>query len=399
MSRLNPSHAASQQLWDAPVSSPAAAAARRAQEANEAAWRRSQEQQYYEQQQQYGDQQYAQEPVDYDIYHKAVAVSSPRLGPQSGELDPRATITKTVLRRVEVPFTRSVQEPTQVVKLMPTTVEQKVPVKKLVEVPGFQTVNESYVEYEDREAIREKEVWVKKIVPERYVERVPVQKVRQVQQPTTVIREVEAWETVSVPTTRRVVVPGHRVVQVPDSKVVEVEEEQTFALRPEPVGPNEIKSTRDLGRLANPYSHLPDAPYGSQPSGAPLNQSFRGAPVSPPRFGTSQGFNRSAAPAAASSPFGAPSNPLELLRSYGLGVDETHTRHTDGTGVVVTRLDRGGLAARAGLQVTDIVTAVQSRPVQSVAEFVQLLGRAPASVQLNVNRDGRRNIALVFNKN
>lgn len=49
-------------------------------------------------------------------------------------------------------------------QLVPTTVEQRVPVKKLVQVPGFQTVNESYVEYEDREAIREKEVWVKKIV-------------------------------------------------------------------------------------------------------------------------------------------------------------------------------------------------------------------------------------------
>jgi hypothetical protein len=85
---------------------------------------------------------------------------------------------------------------------------------------------------------------VKKIVPERYVERVPVQKVRQVQKPTTVIKEVESWEVVQVPTTRRVVVPGFRVEEVADSRVVEVEEEQTFALRPEPTGPNEIKSTR-----------------------------------------------------------------------------------------------------------------------------------------------------------
>ena len=60
-------------------------------------------------------------------------------------------------------------------KLVPTTVEQKVPVRRLVKCPGFQTVNESYVEYEDREAVREKEVWVKRIVPERYVERVSVE--------------------------------------------------------------------------------------------------------------------------------------------------------------------------------------------------------------------------------
>ena len=249
---------------------------------------------------------------------------------------------------------------------------------------------------------------MKKIVPEKYVERVPVQKVRQVQKPTSVIKEVDSWEVVQVPTTRRVVVPGFRVEEVPDSKVVEVEEEQTFALRPEPVGPNEIKSTRDLGRLANPHSHLPDAPYGAASSqGTPLGHAgYRPATT----FGSSQGYNRpqnggglasplAASAAMAGSPFGGPaSNPLEALRHLGLGIDETHTRHTDGTGVVVTRIDRGGVAARAGLQVSDIITAVQGRPVDSVAEFVQLLQRAPGAVTLNVNRDGRRNIALVFGK-
>lgn len=274
----------------------------------------------------------------------------------------------------------------------------QVPVKKLVEVQGYQTVNESYIEYEDREAIREKEVWVKRIVPEKYIERVPVQRVRQVQKPTSVIKEVETWETVAVPTTRRVVVDGYRVDEVPDSKVVEVEEEQTFAMRPEPVGPNEIKSTRDLGRLANPYSNLPDAPYGSQPSGTPLGNAGL-YPNRSQQFGSSQGFNNTRSPkAAAPSPFNQPTNPLEALRSYGIGVDETHTRHTDGTGVVVTRIDRGGVAARAGLQVSDIITAVQGRPTTTVAEFVQLLQRAPGAVTLNVNRDGRRNIALVFVK-
>jgi hypothetical protein len=289
----------------------------------------------------------------------------------------------------------------------------QVPVRKLVEVSGFQTVNESYIEYEDREAIREREVWVKRVVPEKYVERVPVQKVRQIQKPTSVIREVESWETVAVPTTRRVVVAGYRVDEVPDSKVVEVEEEQTFSLRPEPLGPNEIKSTRDLGRLHNQHSHLPDAPYGSQSSGVPLahsgiyNQQLQygqqgGQGQGPAAFGSSQGFNRTAAAATGlgtSRGFNsAPQNPLEALRVHGLGVDETHTRHTDGTGVVVTRVDRGGDAARAGLQLSDIVTAVQGRPTTTVAEFVQLLQRAPGAVTLNVNRDGRRNISLIFSR-
>lgn len=228
---------------------------------------------------------------------------------------------------------------------------------------------------------------------------------RQVQKPTTVIKEVDSWEVVSVPTTRRVVVPGFQVQEVPDSKIVEVEEEQTFRLRPEPTGPNEIKATRDLGRLPNPHSHLPDAPFGSTGSGAPLAHS--GLMRSPtnggatqPRFGGSQGYTNRPPSAAAmnSSPFGAPQNPLEQLRAHGLSVDETHTRHTDGSGVAVTRIERGGAAARAGLQVSDIITAVQGRPTTCVAEFVALLQRAPGAVTLAVNRDGRRNLNLVFAK-
>lgn len=199
MSRFNGAQSG-QQLWNAPISQTRSAAQtqQQIQQENEAAWRRSQEVQRGEMQPDEYEQYSEQEPVDYRIYEKAIAVSSPRLAGIHGDIDPQATIIKTVMRRVEVPFTRSVQVPTQVVKLVPTTVEQKVAVKRLVHVPGYQTVNESYIEYEDREAIREKEIWVKKIVPEKYVERVPVQRVRQVQKPTSVIKEVETWETVAV---------------------------------------------------------------------------------------------------------------------------------------------------------------------------------------------------------
>lgn len=123
MSRYNPSatgSAAATQLWNAPISQQQ----QQQQQLNEQAWRQQQQQQeqeqYYDAQDQYGQQQ-QQEPVDYDIYNKAVVISSPRLGGVTGDIqiDPQATIKKTVLRRVEVPFTRSVQMPTQVVKLVP----------------------------------------------------------------------------------------------------------------------------------------------------------------------------------------------------------------------------------------------------------------------------------------
>lgn len=122
MSRFAPS--SSQQLWSSPITQ-SRNPQQQAQQENEAAWRRSQELSAREMQQ-YDDEPQYEEPVDREIYQKAVAVSSPRLAGVSGDIDPRATITKTVVRRVEVPFTRSVQVPTQVVKLVPTTVEQKV---------------------------------------------------------------------------------------------------------------------------------------------------------------------------------------------------------------------------------------------------------------------------------
>ena len=69
-------------------------------------------------------------------------------------------------------------------------------------------------------------VRVKKVVPERYIEKVAVQKIRTIQKPTTLIKEVQTYETVQVPTTKAVAVPGYRVDEVQDSKIVEVEESQ-----------------------------------------------------------------------------------------------------------------------------------------------------------------------------
>jgi hypothetical protein len=95
---------------------------------------------------------------------------------------------------------------------------------------------------------------------------------------------------------------------------------------------------------------------------------------------------------------GAAGGVSDLFRNLGLGVDETHTRHTDGTGVLVSRVDRGGSAARAGLQAHDIITSVQGRPTTTVDEFKQLISGYQGPVSLTVNRDGRRNLTLSFIK-
>jgi hypothetical protein len=87
-------------------------------------------------------------------------------------------------------------------------------------------VEEPYTAYEEKDAVRDREVWVRQIVPERYKVRIPVQRTRLVEMPTTVIKEVDDVAVVAVPTTRAVQVEGFRVDQVQDSKVMEVEEYQ-----------------------------------------------------------------------------------------------------------------------------------------------------------------------------
>lgn len=433
------------------------------------------------------------EQPDYEIYNKAINVSDPK--ELAGDDNPPCpVIRKKVLRRVEVPFTRQVKVPTQTVQIVPTFVEQKVPVKKLVAVPGYKVIDEVYTDYEEREVIREKEIWVKKVVPERFIEKVPIQRVRQVQKPTTVIKEVEAFETVQVPATKKVTVDGYRVDEVQDSKVVEVEEFQDYAPEYKPVGPPQISATRDIGRLdgirhgrtvgANVYApdhpalapidndNQPDASavpgntatttlrgqYGPAPTsfnntyaqssltraGAaitsasnssfyrpssptsrnlniqgtgslpPLNQEYGpfggrdgeshpqrhpGVNYLDPKSTSAAGQYRK--PATSSRPDETDTKDLSSdpdLRSLGLVVDETHTRHTDGTGVQVTKVTRGGPAARGGIQPHDIITSINGVPTTTVDEFLSAVRATPGPLSASINRDGRRNVMLTLNR-
>jgi len=450
--------------------------------------------------------------IDHDIYSKAINVSSPRLSGIEGEEHP-GMIRKKVIRRVEVPFTRQVKVPTQTTQIVPTYIQQRVPVKKLIAVPGYKLVDEQYTEYEEREAIREKEIWVKKIVPEKYVERVPVTRVRQVQKPTTVVKEVESYETVQVPSTKKVLVDGYRVDEVQDSKVVEVEEYQDYELKPSPIGAPQINSTRDLGRLPNsrlsrslghqvfPQNHPSikhvdmdtdmenEGSSGLVPmntathsmrgtingvnnnnASAPLptnatqinvtnnnyyhnnnNGTHRGNPNNTnnssssyyrPSSPTSQNLNihgtgslssysqeygryegRDATPVlndprympaagayrkpatsskqegediSSSSSVLSSSTHSNEQSSLGMTLDDTHTRHTDGTGVLVSKVVRGALAARSGLQPHDIITSVNGIPSTTVDEFNSLLSRISGPLNVTINRDGRRNVALTL---
>lgn len=376
--------------------------------------------------------------VDRTVYDRALEVGDPQFVEDDVD-DPciGQTVKRKVVRQVTVPFTRKVKVPVKTTKVVPCMEERRVRTSRLVEVPCMTMVDEEYTEIEERSAVRDKEIWVKKIVPETYIERVPVKKTRQVQKPSVEIREVEDWAVVQVPSSRRVEVDGFRVDEVEDNKMVEVEEFQEFELRPVATGNSYMYKTTDLGRVgSSQVGHLARATgetvyhprdqslrnidEDSNPEGgaaayagaatgrsggyrfpSAMRQSGAVANSRPLQAVNARGMNAAAAMAmtdpcapGASMSAGneAPLRPGQL----GVVVMNTHTRHTDGQGVVVHKINKGGPAEAAGLQVNDIITSVHNQPTATVADFRNVVSRVQGPLRLQVNRDGRRNIKITI---
>jgi hypothetical protein len=102
--------------------------------------------------------------------------------------------------------------------------------------------------------VRDKEIWTRQTVPEKYVGRVPVTKYRRVKVPKTTWKRITVTEEVAIPTNKLVEVDAFRIDEVEDSKLVEVEELQDYELRPVATGPAQLRKTTDLGALK--HKHL-----------------------------------------------------------------------------------------------------------------------------------------------
>lgn len=254
---------------------------------------------------------------------------------------------------------------------------------------------------------------------------------RQVKRPTHEIREVEELVEVEVPSTRAVEVDGYRVDDVEDTKVVEVEELQEFEYQAHPTGNSEMARTRDLGRAPNSriarstgsvyqYGHPAERAVdidSNPPSPKSHRRSLHGRPATRPawhdhpssasRAHSSYSHSR---PHSAYMPTGGASwgrgkpgiergagrdkryeEEQRPRASLGLSVKNTHTRHSDGTGVLVTSVEQGGRAGLGGVQQNDIITHVNGRPTTTVDEFAAAVGR-PGDLSIKLNRDGRRGV-------
>lgn len=186
-----------------------------------------------------------------DIYRKAISIGDRRVVEDNRPEPPQ--YDRTTMRTVEVPFTRQVRVPTTETKIVPSTTRMTVPVKKMVEVPSYRIVDEEYVDWEEREAVRDKEIWVKQTVQEKYIEKVPITRIRQVRVPHKDIQEVEELEEVEVPTTKAVSVPSFRVDEVQDSKLVEVEEKEKMAWHANPTGEHKLQKTTEGDLVDGPH--------------------------------------------------------------------------------------------------------------------------------------------------
>ena len=83
--------------------------------------------------------------------------------------------------------------------------------------------------------------------------------------------------------------------------------------------------------------------------------------------------------------------PARLAKGYGLA---------PGAGVLVTEVDQGSPAMRAGLQKGDVVVQIQGRPVKGVKDFVKAVRAVPRgkAVALYVKRGRDRSVFVAIKK-
>lgn len=337
------------------------------------------------------------------IYDRALRISSPRMA-EDNSADVSRTVQKKVVRQVEVPYTRTVKVPVKTRKIVPTKVQKKVKTKKLVEVPSFKMVDETYTEVVEQPAVRNKEIWVKKIVPERYMQKVPVTKVRQVKVPTTAIKEVDDYEIVEVSGSKAIEVDGYRVDTVEDSKLLEVEEYQTYEFRPFAAGPAKLLQSKEVGpvrgkhhsrAVGNEVFHvqderLRDVDLDSIPDDMARARISNSRPQSqgPPQAQRQPPSQRARTPQQMRAVA-----QVQPVRQAPIGMK---LRNTNSNGVVVYQVNPGESAERAGVQTNDVVTYVNNRPTRNLTEFREVMNNSSGPLLIQVARRGVRKLMLTI---
>ena len=285
---------------------------------------------------------------------------------------------RTVKKLVQVPVTRQVKVPTTVEKVVEATEVREIPVKRLKQMEEVKTIEEEYVDYEERQATRMKEVWVRQEVPETYTERVPVKKTRLVEVPYTTTKEVTEYERIEVPTTKVVEERGYRVDEVVEYETHEVEGKQKVEWVPRVV--DEWTEERDIGvkekRIVD--RHIGKTIY-------PESDDFvRSIPRADTKYIQGERFS---APVEDDCTFHVAPSAWAQGRGdshFGIYVKESVI------GLVVKDVMGSSAAAEAGIQPGDVISSVDGVEVYSLEEWRRTIGRkAAVTVTYRSKRLGR----------
>jgi hypothetical protein len=291
-----------------------------------------------------------------------------------------ASLTRKVVRQVEVPSIRKQLVPTKQTVVMDVLVPKQVKSVQLQEVEALTEREEQYEEFQAVPAVRRKKVYMERYVHEPYLKQVPVVKTRRVQVPVKKLREVETYSIVQCPEQRAVVVDGFREEMVPENKVVEVEEYQTYEMRPVPTGMSQPIQARDIAY--NGTSTLPSANASQQfySQRSPTSSSFRPQTASP---SSSQKFGTTFPPL---SPSASASRLLPTQNRLGFKVRSSATAPNI---CEVYEVEPNCAASKAGLRVRDIVLSVNGQQTQSLQTFKNVVkaSRGPLLVQIKRGAD------------
>lgn len=343
-----------------------------------------------------------------NIYDVALRVSSPRVA--DDESGNGSFGERRVFRQVEVPFTRSVKVPVTSRQFVPVTVEKKIKSKRMVEVPSTRQVTEVYDEVVHKPSVRNKEIWVKKVVQERVMEPVIVKRTRKVTVPSTELREIPGYEIVNTTEQREVQVPGFRVDEVVDSKLYETEEIQQ-GMNPYAPGRSYVVAAREIGpirgfhhsrKVGTSVYHPNDVAIAgleedAQPAG-PFSVTARamtGGPQQTVRnnrfYAHGPAFNQTGSASARST---LSSTGAADTASLGFRVRNSG----EANGIVVYSVAAGEAAERAGLRTGDILCYVNNRPSRTVSEARAVISNSSGPLLLKVRRRGVNSLMLVLHR-
>lgn len=140
--------------------------------------------------------------------------------------------TYTQKKLVEVPFEDTVRIPVKKKVAHPTVEQRIIKGKEYVPVRKYKEVEESFIEYHEKEVQKVREVWVKKEEPYTEIVKTPVKVTKTRKIPYTDYLEKEVEVAVHVPTHQIEVQRGFRDDKILKTKLMEVEEDIHVEMRP-----------------------------------------------------------------------------------------------------------------------------------------------------------------------